>query len=305
MINRMIEKLLKKHYKILGGTKYFIDCSNITSEPESIIPNKILKNIDHISIIKAAINYTKHTKKNKHIVIKIAHKDKTNKKEYQIGENLKSIPGFIKYICLFNCFDDTYNYIQTNKKIPKKICTADNISDNDNHVLIMPYINNSSIRNFKWSLENTHILKSLLKQCIMSLMYAYLERGFLHNDLHLDNIMFKKTKLDHIRYRDLEIETKGHKIVIMDFDLSFIGVNREEGIEYYWSNFINLFSRIDFDLNKFIIPLNAIIITSFINKAKINYYDPKKTVELLDLIDKLEFRLPKTLSTPIYNPYFY
>jgi len=299
----MIKRLPKKHYKILGGTKYFIDCSNITSESESIIPDEILKNIDNISIIKAVINYTKYVKKNKHIVIKISHKDKTNKKEYGIGKTLKNIPGFIKYICLFNCFDDTYNYIEINKNVPKKICTADNIGNNDNHVLIMPYINNYSMRNYKWSLENTHILKSLLKQCIISLMYAYLEHGFLHNDLHLDNIMFKKTKTDHIKYKDMEIETKGYKIIIMDFDLSFIDVNRDEGIEYYWSNLINLFSRIDFDLIDTIIPLNNNVITSFINKAKIKNYDPKKTVELLDLIDKLEFRLPKALTVPIYNPY--
>lgn len=280
----MIKRLQKKHYKILGGTKYFIECSNITSEPESIIPDEILKNKDNVSIIKAVIDYTKHVKRNKHIVIKIAHKDKTNKKEYQIGETLKNIPGFIKYICLFNCFD------------------AHNIGDNDNYVLIMPYINNNSMRNYKWSLENTHILKSLLKQCIVSLMYAYLEHGFLHNDLHLDNIMFKKTKVHSIKHRDLEIETNGYKIIIMDFDLSFIGVNRDEGIEYYWSNLIKLFSRIDCDLNQFIMPLNNNFISSFINKAKIENYDPKKTVELLDLIDKLEFRLPKTLTVPTYNP---
>lgn len=148
------------------------------------------------------------------------------------------------------------------------------------------------MRNYKWSLENTNILKSLLKQCIISLMHAY-----------LDNIMCKKTKTGHIKYRDLEIETRGYKIVIMDFDLSFIGVNREEGIEYYWSNLINLFSRIDFDLNGAIIPLNNIVILSFINNSKIKNYDPKKTVELLDLIDKLEFRLPKTLTMPKYDPY--
>ena len=39
----------------------------------------------------------------------------------------------------------------------------------------------------------------------------------------------------------------------------------------------------------------SVNLSSFINKAKIDYYDPKKTVELLDLIDKLEFRLPLSL----------
>lgn len=301
-----IIKLNKKHYKIYGGTKYFIDCSNIIYQSNSIFPTDILKNINDISIIKAVINYTKHIKKNKNIVIKIAHKDKTNIKEYQTGETLKSINGFIKYICLFNCFDDTYNFININKKIPDKICTADNIGNNDNNILIIPFINGSSIRNYKWNLDNINILKSLLKQCIISLMYAYIDYGFLHNDLHLDNIMFKKTKTENIKYKDLEIKTEGYKIVIMDFDLSFIGVDKIDGIEYYWNNLYNLFSRIITDLNKYITPTkNDDIIISFIRNAGLNKYIPNRTIELLDLIDKLEFKLSIPLTVPIYNPFVY
>lgn len=297
----MIKKLNKIHYKKFGGNKYFIDCSSITSETNYILPTEILKNINDISIIKAVINYSKHIKKNKNIVIKIAHKDKTNIKEYKIGETLKSINGFIKYICLFNCFDDTYNYINTNKKIPEKICTANNIGNNDNNVLIAPYVNGSSIKNYKWNLDNINILKSLLKQCVISLMYAYIDFGFLHNDLHLDNILFKKTKLENIKYKeDLEINTNGYKIIIMDFDLSFIDVDRTQGIEYYWSNLLNLLSRIEYDLNKYIIPIKSDdIILLFIRNAIINKYNPDKTIELLDLIDKLEFKLPT------YNPYVF
>jgi len=228
------------------------------------------------------------------------------KVSFQLGVGFckQSINSFIKYICLFNCFDDTYNYINTNKKIPEKICTANNIGNN---VLIAPYVNGSSIKNYKWNLDNINILKSLLKQCVISLMYAYIDFGFLHNDLHLDNILFKKTKLENIKYKeDLEINTNGYKIIIMDFDLSFIDVDRTQGIEYYWSNLLNLLSRIEYDLNKYIIPIKSDdIILLFIRNAIINKYNPNRTIELLDLIDKLEFKLPTPLTIPTYNPYVF
>ena len=76
----IIRKLQKRHYKTHCGTKYFINCSDIQKEENSVIPEQILKNKDDISIIKAVMNFSKHIKKNKHMVIKIAHKTKTNEK---------------------------------------------------------------------------------------------------------------------------------------------------------------------------------------------------------------------------------
>ena len=294
-----IIKLNKKHYKINGGSKYFIDCS--VSDSNYIIPTDFLKNTRDISILKAVINYSKFIKKNKHIVIKIAHKDKTNKKEYDISEKLKTINGFIKYTCLFNCFDDTFNYIDINKQIPEKICTAENKNDYNNNILIAPYINLGSIRNYKWTLENIYILKSLLKQCVISLMEAYINYGFLHNDLHLDNILFKKTKMENIKYKDIELKSEGYKIVIMDFDSSFIGVDINKEIQIYWNDLYNVFCRIKFDLIKIIIPINNNIILNILEYNISKSINPNKTLDLLELIDKLEFSLPK--STPLkYNP---
>ena len=132
-------------------------------------------------------------------------------------------------------------------------------------------------------------------------MYAYINFGFLHNDLHLDNVLFKKTKLEVIKYKDIEIKTNNYKIVIMDYDSSFINVNIDDGVEYYWNNLGNLFSRIDYDLNKYIIAINNIAITTFINNARSNKYNPNRTIELLRLIDNLEFKLPIPLQSLTYN----
>jgi serine/threonine protein kinase len=301
----VIERLKKKHYKVNGGTKYFINCSGIEKETDSVVPVEILKNMHDISIVKAIINYSKHTKKNKKIVIKIAHESKTNRKEYTISERLSKINGFIKYVCLLQCLDDTYEQILHTKQLPEKICTAEASYENDKLVLISPYIQGGSVAKYNWNMQNTDILKTLLKQSIISLMEAYMKHGFLHNDLHLDNILLKHTKMEKVQYdNSIEIETHGYKVVIMDFDSSFIDVNRDIGIEYYWNNLGNLMSRLTYDLSNKIIPIKSDDkISDFIRKAKINKYEANDTISLLELIDQLEFKIATPISLPTYNPY--
>ena len=221
-------------------------------------PTDILKIINDISIFKEVI------KKNKHIVIKIAYNDKANKKEYYILEKLKTINGFIKYF------------------------------DNTNNILIEPYINLGSIIRYKWTLDKIYILKSLLKQTIISLMEAYNDYGFLHNDLHLDNILFKKTKIENIEYKDVKIKSDGYKVVIMDFDSSFIDVDRKTGLYFYWHDINNIFSRLDNDLKKYLIIINNNIILNILKNNIINLPNSDKTIDLLELIDNLEFTLPSS-----------
>ena len=92
----------------------------------------------------------------------------------------------------------------------------------------------------------------------------------------------------------------------MDYDSSFIGIDIKNGIEYYWNNLDNLLSRINFDLNKYIIPIKVYdILMNFIRNAKINKLDPNKTLELLEIIDKLEFKLAEKLEMPKYNPFVF
>jgi predicted HAD superfamily phosphohydrolase YqeG len=134
-----------------------------------------------------------------------------------------------------------------------------------------------------------------------SYVFAYQNHGFLHNDLHLDNILFKKTKLLEIHYTD--IETNGYKAVIMDFDKSFISVDRMLAIEYLWSNLYNMLSRVKFDLKSKIIPSqNFDNIILFVSHAELDKTEISKAKELLNILNDVEFFNSQPFTFPKYDP---
>jgi hypothetical protein len=92
----------------------------------------------------------------------------------------------------------------------------------------MPYFNLGSIRTYDW-VHYPDQLKSALKQLILSLYFAFIQHGFLHNDIHLDNVLISRTQKQIISYNDTyAISTNGIRIQIMDFDKSFMPVERTE-----------------------------------------------------------------------------
>ena len=322
----MIRSLEKRYDKVNGGNKYNINCSSLQKHTDTIDIKRIVKNKSDISILEALINtitnknIVNNSSKNKNIVVKISPINRTLEKEYKIGTVLEEIkvPGFIKYMCLFNCFDNTYYNIKEDVKKP--LCSAKHTEENKKVVLIMPYIADGSIKNFNWTEHKLDILKSVLSQSIMSLFLAYHKIGFLHNDIHLDNILIKKTKKQYIDYdyenennthskhNKIQIPTHGYKIVILDFDSSMINVNKDIAIEFYWSNLENMLSRVNTDLrtkNGDIINMIELAkdILSFISKQKLvkgNYFE---TLKLLDMINISTIRIIQNPFNNLqYNP---
>jgi hypothetical protein len=307
-----MNNLTRRYFKEKGANKYHIDCEWLEKNPESIkvsIENSI-QNTDDISIIKSVINTFKN-QRNRNIVVKIGKVNKTIEKEYQIGKILekeKNI-GFINYICLFTCYDDTYDKIKQNKLTgTKSICKAEKIDDQKRVVLIMPFIADGSIKKFNWSTDNFDVLKSVLQQTIMSICYAYDKCGFIHGDLHLDNILLKKTKKNVIVYGDnIKIKTYGYKIIIMDFDSSFINIEHQSGIEFYWLNLYNVLSRVNSDIGNSkgdkINMNNMNKITTFIDNQRIHKKSHLNTHKLLEIINDSSFSI---IETPkfnfVYNP---
>ena len=184
----------------------------------------------------------------------------------------------------------------------------------------MPYINEGSIKNFKWNKDKYDALKSVISQTIMSVFMAYKLCGFLHNDLHLDNILIKKTKKETFNYKfndekdkdknkviEINIKSHGYKIVIMDFESSMINVKDKDGLEFYWKNLYNMVSRCNLDLKNEdgddVSIFDLSIITSFIEKQKQSKGSIINTLILLDMIKDAKFIITKQIkSKPIYNP---
>ena len=73
------------------------------------------------------------------------------------------------------------------------------------------------------------VLKCFFHQIIKSLDIAYKKLSFIHFDLHLNNIMLKKTTDKYIKINNQNIETKGYIVKIIDFGRSVIRYSEKSG----------------------------------------------------------------------------
>jgi len=303
----MFQELERKGYKKNAPNKYHVDCSYYAKNTETIQITELVRNKNDVSILEAVLQNVKS--KQRHIVVKIGRENTTIEKEFHYGKILENakIPGYIRYICIFDCLDDTHRLRQT----PKLICKGTDIPENRKNVLIMPYISEGSLRKFGWNPEYLAMLKSVILHAIMSSFVAYETCGFIHGDFHLDNILLKKTKKREILYTwtngSRSIPTNGYKIVIMDFDSSWMVEERETGISLYWINLQNMFSRINTDLRtktgdvvrmKHHTKIMQIIETNIEKKGKI-----ENTLKLIDKIMMTDFEIIENpLSKLVYDP---
>lgn len=312
-----MNQLERKHHKPDGANKYHINCNELEKNPSSIpvILEKVIKNKNDVTILESIITDKSIISKQKHIVVKIGKVNKTIEKEYHIGRKLEEnkIYGFIVYMCLFVCFNDTYQKIDMNNSM-LSLCSASKETENKKAILVMPFIQEGSIKNFNWfNGDKFNILNSIIKQTVISLTIAYNKCGFIHNDLHLDNILLKKTKKETIEYQidgnnknthEITIKTYGYKAIIMDFDSSMINIDNKSknGYEYFWKNIYNMISRLETDLknkqNEIVSVSNMKqIVTYILDQKSINIF------KLLEMIDMMQFKIvepPKTLYK--YDP---
>lgn len=322
-MNRL-ERKVRKNDK---ANKYRIDCDELEKNP-SIIPiilERVMNTNDDITILKSIIEDKNIISKQKHIVIKIGKVNKIIENEFMIGKFLEknNIPGFIKYTCLFKCFDDIYHKIDMNNIKLLSPCNAKKENENIKNVLIMPFIEEGSIRSFKWNTDKYEALKSIIQQTIMSFFMAYQLYGLLYNDIHLDNFLIKKTKKETINYKfkseneneteknsnidiDVEIKTYGYKIVITDFENSMFVIKNKDVLRYYWNNLGNIISILNFSLknkddDKVIILDLSNIISFLIFQENLN--NPSiNTLKLLDMIKNTKITtIEQMLGKNIYE----
>lgn len=196
-----------------------------------LVPKKLLK-IDNTSngervsgdvLIESDLFIKKKT-----VVVKISTNAKLLTQDFESSKRLNIIKctNFAKYLGLFTCKDNIKNYSKT-YPLPEQFCKKEG---DINYFLFMTYYKLGSL--VQYQPENIEQIISIINQVICANYIAYQKLGFLHNDLHLGNILIKPTSKQYITYNFAEetktILTHGIEIIIFDFDRATFDNNRFE-----------------------------------------------------------------------------
>ncbi len=278
--------------------KYFISCRDVKDTKSWLKGTDTLKLSDTQAIVKALITDGISRKNNK-VVIKIGSSE-TIRKEYNIGKTLQNIHGFLHFICLMQCNDNIRRYHDVKENDEIVICSYD-VSDILNNVIVMPYISGGSFRNFAWMTKDEKCFQSCLKQLITSLYLAFIHHGFIHSDIHLDNVLIKKTNKQQIYYDNgFHVDTHGFLIFVMDFENAFIPV--ETNLTHlFWADIIHIFHDIRYTMKLRFQQQNEIEAFLYTKKDKDLKID---ITPLLNLIDDISEITKEKVFVMRYNPYF-
>ncbi len=287
-----MERLDRHSSSIESSTeKYHILCKNLD----------LLKLIQTIHINKErailkALLENKSKLKRAEFVVKIGSGE-TIRKEYTIGTKLyKEIPGFIEYYCLIRCNESLAKY--TKPSLNNKLCTNDPKEPMMN-ILVMPYISAGSMRSFDWNETNMELFKSCLKQLFISLFIAFNMFGFLHTDIHLGNVLMKPTTAKSVMYSNLAIPLYGYKIVIMDFEHSFIGVDKKE-TGYFYKDIGHILDDVGYHLELHFAQMPELY--TFVTSRYLKPSNIDDFVQVINRIDSLTFIPKPKRRTLVYNP---
>jgi serine/threonine protein kinase len=188
-----------------SGSKFVMDCN------ETPITKVWL---DSMTVLKSL--------KNKKVVIKVADVKEDLSHEWDIFVKLKKyrIPGILENYCYFRCNDDIKRFIEGEDAYPS-LCNG---RGNSMQVLIMKYIPDKSMKEFDWRTVPVDTFRSCVKQIILSLYEGYKKCYFRHGDLHIDNVLMKKTTIKEVYYKiaNITVPIVSYKIQLMDFELSRI-----------------------------------------------------------------------------------
>lgn len=206
--------------------KYKLDCNSKINKdnPTTEIWLNVLKKIPQVPILIGKLDITK-----KIVVVKFEDYDAMSK-EYEVSKILykEKIPNIIKFYCFFSCVEDRekFKILETVEK-NTSLCIS---PGKGTGFIIMPYYEIGSVMKYKWTQKNLDILKNIMSQTILALCSAYIKTGFVHLDLHLNNVLLRKTKKEKIIYKDLDItlNSTGLYSIILDFERSKFNGTIEE-----------------------------------------------------------------------------
>ena len=199
--------------KARSSTKLKINCKERLSGTAATVDwLELTKMFDHTSSDFKI--YTGLLDKRAHIVAKIGLSKLDE--EYGVGQQLDALglPTFMSFHCIFRCLDKF-------SKLSKNTTTICGESGDNITVLLMPYLSEGRIDEWKWDRGNFAMMKNVIKHVCLTLLYSYMKLNFLHMDLHLGNVLLRKTTRGRLAYGDFgECDVLGVIPVIMDFEKS-------------------------------------------------------------------------------------
>jgi len=164
------------------------------------------------------VHVVKSQYRNDELVVKVQEPGHMLSMELKIHNVLKDCNNVIRYLCDFECLFDNLIW---NKQItvPRYFC--DNKGEKM-HVIIMEYINTDVAEFLEYEKYNKPVLKSIVKQAGLALLYFHLECGICHNDINRGNILLKKNTIPStlkysIQGYTTDVDTLGHEVIYIDF----------------------------------------------------------------------------------------
>lgn len=234
---------------------------------------------------------------NKRVVLKFG-KPSALRHEYSVGEKLQTIPNFMRYYCFFTCNERATDLFRRNYGAHSRICEK----PGDQLVLsMMPYYSLGPISRHRWDRTNLPNLKAVVKQVVTALLVSYRDLGFVHGDMHLDNILLRATQKRGLVYAtDLRINTLGMYAIIMDFEKSSVNDERDQPWRAYdcTSRLLHLVASMD-ENSDMALEFNTGYMTSLVSKNTPITNDIIRTI--WDVVDNMSIRYEKSKLPP--NPF--
>jgi serine/threonine protein kinase len=296
-----------------SGNKFVVECREITkADPVSnsitrlhVIDPENTLGMSHPKLVEGMFGGpVDGTRK---VVIKIADTSKDIEAEWHTYEALSSIgadgkppPNFLRYHCFFRCDATIARFVEATLDAGVGEGLCDGIGDSM-QVIVMEHLDGKSMKHFEWGGVDIEVIRNCVLQVVYAMLDAYLACGFVHGDLHIENVLIHRSGSDRtsIRYERLRrdgggapLELPVHDgivVLLMDFELSSVYRTSPSNHEFF--NDIAEFFRLSLaDLGDHVNGLDSLYMTTraWAEQARETTVDPRMVLNIRDHLSQLQ-----------------
>jgi len=109
----------------------------------------------------------------------------------------------------------------------------------------MPYYALRDLNKIHWNRDSFEDLKNVLTQACFAVLRSFETCRFVHNDLHLQNILVRKTTKKQLDYGEVSLPLGSYFAVIMDFEKSSLDVGEPRDAYFTIRYILNLATSLD------------------------------------------------------------